>query len=304
VDVDRTSDFGVGHAREAALGLLEGGARARQTVGGDPRRRRHAWSSRRGPIVEGEAARDRPAAVAGRSRQRGRASAARVASARRWRLPVAGLRRLTVVGLGGRRERRKQAASSECLRARAIAQIGGFTGLLDSGNLVWTAWLKACQQFFYFIFYIYATCPVSSTAGLALPGLPKAHRLRTCVPDRMSSGSTRKSPVVAGGECKNTRARCVSVILDRGAGTDWLRISQRGGRSVQSAMEGAAGQMLVPILGIVAVAAVTFYTVSFMEMRDVRFAFPLPRSYPFPPSASCWLAWFPFRPARYEYVWA
>ncbi|NP_001351240.1 uncharacterized protein LOC100278025 [Zea mays] len=36
-------------------------------------------------------------------------------------------------------------------------------------------------------------------------------------------------------------------------------------------MEGAAGQMLVPILGIVAVAAVTFYTVSFMEMRDKSF---------------------------------
>lgn len=29
--------------------------------------------------------------------------------------------------------------------------------------------------------------------------------------------------------------------------------------------------MLVPILGIVAVAAVTFYTVSFMEMRDKSF---------------------------------
>jgi hypothetical protein len=85
------------------------------------------------------------------------------------------------------------------------------------------------------------------------------------------------------GECKNTRARCVSVILDRGAGTDWLRISQRGGRSVQSAMEGAAGQMLVPILGIVAVAAVTFYTVSFMEMRDVRFAFPFPVLLSLPP---------------------
>jgi hypothetical protein len=39
-------------------------------------------------------------------------------------------------------------------------------------------------------------------------------------------------------------------------------------------MEGAAGQILVPILGIVAAAAVTFYTVSFMEMRDVRFAVP------------------------------
>lgn len=44
------------------------------------------------------------------------------------------------------------------------------------------------------------------------------------------------------------------------------------GRSVESAMEGAAGQMLVPVLGIVAAAAVTFYTVSFMEMRDVRSA--------------------------------
>lgn len=29
--------------------------------------------------------------------------------------------------------------------------------------------------------------------------------------------------------------------------------------------------MLVPILGIVAAAAVTFYTVSFMEMRDKSF---------------------------------
>ncbi|PWZ41450.1 hypothetical protein Zm00014a_006796 [Zea mays] len=36
-------------------------------------------------------------------------------------------------------------------------------------------------------------------------------------------------------------------------------------------MEGAAGQMLVPILGIVAAAAVTFYTVSFTEMRDKSF---------------------------------
>lgn len=44
-----------------------------------------------------------------------------------------------------------------------------------------------------------------------------------------------------------------------------------GGRSIQSAMEGAAGQMLVPILGIVAAAAVTFYTVSFTEMRDKSF---------------------------------
>ena len=32
--------------------------------------------------------------------------------------------------------------------------------------------------------------------------------------------------------------------------------------------------MVVPVLGIVAAAAVTFYTVSFMEMRDVRFAVP------------------------------
>lgn len=79
------------------------------------------------------------------------------------------------------------------------------------------------------------------------------------------------------------------MILDRGAGTDWLRISQRGGRSVQSAMEGAAGQMLVPILGIVAAAAVTFYTVSFMEMRDVRFAFPFPVLIPSPrPLAVGW----------------
>ncbi|KAJ1273261.1 hypothetical protein BS78_06G266100 [Paspalum vaginatum] len=48
-----------------------------------------------------------------------------------------------------------------------------------------------------------------------------------------------------------------------------------GGRSVQysseSAMEGAAAQMAVPILGIIAAAAVTFYTVSFMELRDKSF---------------------------------
>ncbi|EES11581.1 hypothetical protein BDA96_06G271600 [Sorghum bicolor] len=36
-------------------------------------------------------------------------------------------------------------------------------------------------------------------------------------------------------------------------------------------MEGAVGQMVVPVLGIVAAAAVTFYTVSFMEMRDKSF---------------------------------
>jgi hypothetical protein len=67
-------------------------------------------------------------------------------------------------------------------------------------------------------------------------------------------------------------------------------------------MEGAAGQMLVPILGIVAAAAVTFYTVSFMEMRDVRFAVP------FLYILACLLAvacWFPFQlHERYDYVWA
>ncbi|OEL24374.1 hypothetical protein BAE44_0014609 [Dichanthelium oligosanthes] len=36
-------------------------------------------------------------------------------------------------------------------------------------------------------------------------------------------------------------------------------------------MEGAAAQMAVPVLGIIAAAAVTFYTVSFMEMRDKSF---------------------------------
>ncbi|KAL6651550.1 hypothetical protein ACP70R_010475 [Stipagrostis hirtigluma subsp. patula] len=36
-------------------------------------------------------------------------------------------------------------------------------------------------------------------------------------------------------------------------------------------MEGAAAQIAVPILGIVAAAAVTFYTVSFMELRDKSF---------------------------------
>jgi hypothetical protein len=64
-------------------------------------------------------------------------------------------------------------------------------------------------------------------------------------------------------------------------------------------MEGAAGQMLVPILGIVAAAAVTFYTVSFMEMRDVRFAVP------FLYIPVCYSAvGFPFHLQRYDYVWA
>ncbi|GJN01474.1 hypothetical protein PR202_ga18743 [Eleusine coracana subsp. coracana] len=36
-------------------------------------------------------------------------------------------------------------------------------------------------------------------------------------------------------------------------------------------MEGAASQIALPILGIVAAAAVTFYTVSFMELRDKSF---------------------------------
>ncbi|KAL6844444.1 hypothetical protein ACP4OV_026117 [Aristida adscensionis] len=36
-------------------------------------------------------------------------------------------------------------------------------------------------------------------------------------------------------------------------------------------MEGAAAQIALPILGIVAAAAVTFYTVSFMELRDKSF---------------------------------
>lgn len=39
---------------------------------------------------------------------------------------------------------------------------------------------------------------------------------------------------------------------------------------VESAMEGAAAQMAVPVLGIIAAAAVTFYTVSFMQLRDVH----------------------------------
>ncbi|WVZ87511.1 hypothetical protein U9M48_034139 [Paspalum notatum var. saurae] len=59
----------------------------------------------------------------------------------------------------------------------------------------------------------------------------------------------------------------------------WHRLAQEidlGGGSVQfsileSAMEGAAAQMAVPILGIIAAAAVTFYTVSFMELRDKSF---------------------------------
>jgi hypothetical protein len=38
-------------------------------------------------------------------------------------------------------------------------------------------------------------------------------------------------------------------------------------------MEGAASQIALPILGIVAAAAVTFYTVSFNELRDVRLLF-------------------------------
>jgi hypothetical protein len=40
-------------------------------------------------------------------------------------------------------------------------------------------------------------------------------------------------------------------------------------------MEGAVGQMIILILGIVVVAPMTFYTINFMEMRDVHFAFPI-----------------------------
>ena len=39
-------------------------------------------------------------------------------------------------------------------------------------------------------------------------------------------------------------------------------------------MEGAAAQMAVPVLGIIAAAAVTFYTVSFLQLRDVSLLFP------------------------------
>jgi hypothetical protein len=38
-------------------------------------------------------------------------------------------------------------------------------------------------------------------------------------------------------------------------------------------MEGGASQIALPFLGIVAAAAVTFYTVSFNELRDVRLLF-------------------------------
>ena len=64
--------------------------------------------------------------------------------------------------------------------------------------------------------------------------------------------------------------------LDRGfaAHSHSLTGGRCGGSVLQFAMEGAVGQMVVPVLGIVAAAAVTFYTVSFMEMRDVRFAVP------------------------------
>jgi hypothetical protein len=48
-----------------------------------------------------------------------------------------------------------------------------------------------------------------------------------------------------------------------------------GGRLVQFAMEGAVGQMIILILGIVVIAPMTLYTINFMEMRDVHFAFPI-----------------------------
>jgi hypothetical protein len=51
-------------------------------------------------------------------------------------------------------------------------------------------------------------------------------------------------------------------------------------------MDGVAGQIVYPILGIVAAAAATFYAVSFMEIREVRLfatlpAVPPPISRPF-----------------------
>lgn len=48
-------------------------------------------------------------------------------------------------------------------------------------------------------------------------------------------------------------------------------------------MEGAAAQMAVPVLGIIAAAAVTFYTVSFMQLRDVSLLFPDSTTTQFPP---------------------
>jgi hypothetical protein len=45
-------------------------------------------------------------------------------------------------------------------------------------------------------------------------------------------------------------------------------------------MEGAAAQIVYPILGIVAAAAATFYAVSFMEIREVCLLFLImPRAY-------------------------
>jgi hypothetical protein len=45
-------------------------------------------------------------------------------------------------------------------------------------------------------------------------------------------------------------------------------------------IEGAASQVTLPILGIVAATVLTFYTVSFMELRDVYFLlFPFSQAY-------------------------
>jgi hypothetical protein len=69
-------------------------------------------------------------------------------------VPVAGLRRLTVVGLGGRRARgeSKQRAVSPL---REVARIGGFTGLLDSGNLVDCMAQGLSTVFLFYFIYIY-----------------------------------------------------------------------------------------------------------------------------------------------------
>jgi hypothetical protein len=74
---------------------------------------------------------------------------------------------------------------------------------------------------------------------------------------------------------------CVLYLFWIGAGHGWLRRTDTNKSFTSSSrnhsnMDGVAGQIVYPILGIVAAAAATFYAVSFMEIREVRLFATLP----------------------------
>ena len=70
----------------------------------------------------------------------------------------------------------------------------------------------------------------------------------------------------------------MGVLIWIESGDGWLRRTETT-KSLHSNlpepnMDGVAGQIVFPILGIVAAAAATFYAVSFMEIREVCSAVP------------------------------